>query len=325
MFISDNVYPLDGIKLTIGLPFYVAQSYAIAYRKRLRPMISAVDNWWCVLLVHAGVLKSAAVRLKDGGSFNLTKKNIAELMIYAEFNTLPKEVRKNIHMHAGYAVLDVCGRKLRLGKGAIEQVASEFHYNKHNLIDVKSRDVVDVGAYVGDSTLYYILAGKAKHVYGFEPYKRYFNLARKAVLENDLDKKITMFNCAVAGKDSYGFLNEASDDFMVSAKASAGSKRIRALSLDTISGKLKLRGAALKVDCEGCERDIFLHVSSETLEKFDSIHVEYHYGYKDLVDRLRKEGFIVSYTKPRYNFKGLNAPGMVFGDIIAIKHAMPVK
>ena len=317
--LSDNVYHIDGIKLTFGLPFYLVQSYSIAYSKRFKPIAAVAKNWWSVVLVHLGISKSATIRLRGGKEYHLTKGNISDFMIYAERQTLPEAVKRNLKFNGGMAVFSLNGRKLKLRAGAAAQIASEFYYGKHAFIGVKGKDVVDVGAYVGDSPLYYIFAGRARHVYAFEPYRRYFDLADKVVKDNGLSSRITMFKYAVAGTDSIGFINEESDDFVVSNKGGSGSKKVSSISLDTIVKKLKLRNAALKVDCEGCERGIFASVSSNALKSFDVIHVEYHYGYRDVVERLRAEGYRVKYTNPRYNFKGFGVPGMVFGDIIAIR------
>jgi len=38
----------------------------------------------------------------------------------------------------------------------------------------------------------------------------------------------------------------------------------------------------------------------EALNAFDQIIIEYHYGYKNLVKRLRQVGFKVKYSLPKY-------------------------
>lgn len=44
-----------------------------------------------------------------------------------------------------------------------------FLEQPYGILDVKGRDVVDVGAYIGDTALYFRLKG-AKRIYAFEPY-----------------------------------------------------------------------------------------------------------------------------------------------------------
>ena len=79
-------------------------------------------------------------------------------------------------------------------------------------------------------------------------------------------------------------------------------KKIKIESLDEIVKKFNLKHAALKVDCEGCEYALILNASDKTLHAFDQIIMEYHYGYKNLVNRLRQAGFKVRYSLPKYSY-----------------------
>ena len=87
---------------------------------------------------------------------------------------------------------------------------------------------------------------------------------------------------------------------------------------------MKTKNAALKVDIEGGERELFLNASSEALCRFSVIHVEYHYGYLDILKRLENEGFKVKYTKPSYLFKGIGKKPMLTGNIYAYKYSKEI-
>jgi len=77
--------------------------------------------------------------------------------------------------------------------------------------------------------------------------------------------------------------------------------KIPMYSLNTIVTKFNVeKGSVLKVDCEGCEYDLFRNASSEALDRFDQIAMEYHYGYKELVNILKKSGFKTKRTIPIY-------------------------
>jgi len=65
---------------------------------------------------------------------------------------------------------------------------------------------------------------------------------------------------------------------------------------------LNLKNAALKVDCEGYEYDLILSASDEALKTFEQIIMEYHYGYRNLVNRLRQAEFNVKYSLPKYSY-----------------------
>jgi hypothetical protein len=62
--------------------------------------------------------------------------------------------------------------------------------------------------------------------------------------------------------------------------------------------RFNLKHAALKIDCEGCEYPLILNASNEALNAFDEIILEYHYGYKNLVERLKRAGFKTKILKP---------------------------
>ena len=64
---------------------------------------------------------------------------------------------------------------------------------------------------------------------------------------------------------------------------------------------------------------LYLLVINE-LAKFSHIHIEYHYGYKNLIQRLEKCGFKVSLLRrPILNFNPETKKKMYIGDIFAIR------
>ena len=177
---------------------------------------------------------------------------------------------------------------------------------------MKGRTVVDIGAYVGDSAIYYALAGRAKKVCAIEPVRSLFEVAKKNVRLNGLSGKVHVLKLAVSGKGK-GRVT-INDGFGYSAE-----KGVSTVSLDSLVKKYSISHGALKVDCEGCEYDIFRNVSSKTLKCFDAINVEYHHGYADIVERLMKESYNVRYTKPRRSFTNLFRTSTVSGDIVATR------
>jgi len=179
-------------------------------------------------------------------------------------------------------------------------INENFIKEQYKWLDVRDKDVVDVGANVGDTAIYFALKG-AKRVYAFEPYPYSYNIAMKNIELNHLEDKITLLNegCGRSGfvtiKEDYK--NTGSTDL----KNFKEGKKIRIESLDEIVKRFNLKHAALKVDCEGCEYDLILNASDEALHAFDQIIIEYHYGYRNLVKRLRQAGFKVKYSLPKYS------------------------
>ena len=54
------------------------------------------------------------------------------------------------------------------------------------------------------------------------------------------------------------------------------------------------------MDCEGCEYEVILKATKSLLNKFDYIILEYHYGAKNLLRKLKESGFVCIHTKPNY-------------------------
>ncbi len=126
-------------------------------------------------------------------------------------------------------------------------------------VDVKGRTVVDVGAGIDDSPIYFVLNG-AKKVYAFDVNTTYLE---KNIGENNLKDVVEPIRCEC------GLSN----------------------NLDVITLKYNIpSGSVLKVDCEGCEYGFFS--SSRLISRYHTIVIEYHNGVQHLADLLR--GFNVA-------------------------------
>lgn len=304
----DNVYDEDKPRLAL-MAFPAAIEYLASLGGNyFLPLVSATRDWWKVLLVYSGFYYCAEIVFEDGRIFRLDRSNLSALIAEVETREALRDVRhgeKNGVVYMKFGSIGV--RSLRSGAASI---ANAFKTMQYDILDVKGRTVVDIGAYVGDTAIYYAVAGGAKKVYAIEPVRSLFEIAKKNVRLNGLSDKIHVLKLAVAGRG--GGHVTISDGFGYSAE-----KGVSTVSLDSLVKKYAITHGALKVDCEGCEYDIFRHVSSETLKCFDAINVEYHHGHKDIVERLKKEGYEVRYTKPKRSFTNIFRTFIISGDIVA--------
>jgi SAM-dependent methyltransferase len=130
-------------------------------------------------------------------------------------------------------------------------------------VDVKGRTVVDVGAGIGDSSIYFALNG-AKKVYAFDVDVSYLE---KNIRENNLKDIIEPIRCEC------GLSN----------------------NLDSITLKYNIPNeSVLKVDCEGCEYGFFSTAPPRLISRYHTIIIEYHNGVQHLADLLRASGFNVA-------------------------------
>jgi len=117
---------------------------------------------------------------------------------------------------------------------------------QYKWLDVKGKDVVDIGANIGDSAVYFALKG-AKHVYAFEPYPYSYNIAKKNIKLNHLENKITLLNEGCGEKGFVNIREDYKNTVGTDLKNFKEGKKIRIEGLDEIVKRFNLKHSALKV------------------------------------------------------------------------------
>jgi len=187
--------------------------------------------------------------------------------------------------------------------GALE-VIETWLYDIHFLgFDLTEWLIVDVGAYIGDTPLYYAKRGAL--VVAVEPLpSNYEVMLRNLELNSDLKHRVIPVNAAISGRD--GFVEFSYSTPMDSSASIYGGGRfkvrVRSMRLSTLVkevtgmgldlGKFKVR--VLKMDCKGCEYDVINEV--DVLGLFDIVKIEYSgylrgKTYHELKSVLEKLGF----------------------------------
>ena len=161
-------------------------------------------------------------------------------------------------------------------------VVSIFKKNEYSFLPVREKEVIDIGANIGDSSIYFANRG-AKYVIAVEPDRISYDYAVKNVAINGYSDTIKLILAACGSKDKFVPENE-----------------LQILTLKTLIKKYCSYPKILKVDCEGCEYDLILNASIDDLSKFSHIQIEYHFGYQNLKTKLEECGFEVTCTKPSY-------------------------
>jgi len=169
-------------------------------------------------------------------------------------------------------------------------------------LPVKDKTVIDIGANIADSAIYFALRGATK-IICLEPFPKNYELAEKNIKINNFSDTISLILAGCSNKrekinidPTYqsGILSKL-EDFRVGIE-------VPLLTLKDILGDYNLRrdgSLILKMDCEGCEYETILSADDNTLQVFSHIMIEYHYGYKNLKEKLERSGFRVSVTRPR--------------------------
>jgi hypothetical protein len=157
-----------------------------------------------------------------------------------------------------------------------------FKMNEYSFLPVEDKEVIDVGANIGDSSIYFARRG-ASNVIAVEPDRISFDYALKNIIINGFSKII---NLIWAGCSSQNISNS--------------EEHPQFLTLEALIKKYCSCPQILKVDCEGCEYDLILNASYDDLRRFTHIQIEYHFGYQNLKIKLEECGFNVTCTRPSY-------------------------
>ena len=174
-----------------------------------------------------------------------------------------------------------------------------FLRDEYHQLPVEDASVVDVGASIGDSAIYFACKGAAK-VLAFEPLPITFTIAKENLEANHMGQVVTLIRKAVARTTGQIMLDpEAPAQLGASHLEREDGVETQLTTLDEIVQDYGLRDPILKIDVEGDEYGIISTCSDETLRLFSHILVEYHFGHKAISDTLKTAGFEVSTTSPR--------------------------
>jgi len=158
--------------------------------------------------------------------------------------------------------------------GSIYEVFEEESYR---FLNVQNKSVLDIGAFVGDSAIYFILKG-AKKVYAIEPHHDAYNEMLENIKLNNMENKIIPINMGINYEKDYITIDVKDIThvaFSIFKSNNNTGIKVPAGKLSDIIDKYNIDAQVLKMDCEGCEYDIILK-DYDTIKEFDEIGFEYH-------------------------------------------------
>ncbi|MCL2156517.1 MAG: FkbM family methyltransferase [Methanobrevibacter sp.] len=271
--------------------------------KILKTYINGTKNWPKTTLFLLGLFRKVNWDFKNLGKIELTRKDIdtgvLSFLISVSNDNLTEKQEKTIQsllFQRNNKIIEINGIKMQnydlpiiFENFAIEQ----FHVKKGN-----GKNVIDIGANRGDTALFF--GNKNYNVIGFEPVSELYNSAIKNIeLNKSFKEKIIMINKAVSCKNGETkiYINEDLDNRSGDSSQYLDKKGkyelVKTITIEKILKDYNITPYILKIDCEGCEKDVILH---SDLSMFKEIYFEYHVPYTNiapeiLIDKLKTQGF----------------------------------
>ena len=229
-----------------------------------------------------------SVRARNGDT--LTVKRLSELLNISFFwaHQLRYDVSNDMLVIPNYRD----GAEVRF-KGALSDgdVRSVFLLEDYSFLRLSGAVVVDIGANIGDTSIWFALNG-AKKVLAFEPFPQTYRKAQTNVILNNLSDTISLFPAACGERDGSMLITESQEPTGNALASTAESGiRIPVYSLSRIVHEFGIANGVLKIDCEGCEYAVIHGASQATLSAFRHIQIEYHQGIQNLSKVLASAGF----------------------------------
>ncbi len=144
--------------------------------------------------------------------------------------------------------------------------------------------ILDIGANIGNHTVYWALERNAKKIYSFEPLVSTFEILEKNIKLNNLENRVTLFNFGLFNEETnasvavYNLRNVGLTSFTPNEN---GNFKLKKLDEIDIPEKIDL----MKVDVEGAEVQM-LQGAVETIKRNKPVIVIETYKYKPEVEGI---------------------------------------
>jgi len=188
---------------------------------------------------------------------------------------------------------------------------SVFGQEVYQNLNVNNKIVLDVGANIADSSIYFAQKG-AKRVIGLEPFPKNFEWGKKNIEINEFDKIIVLELAGCSDRTSEILIDENSFGTSTGLESHENGTSIPTYTIHDISKKYEIENGIMKMDCEGCEYSSIMNSSNEDLQRFQSILIEYHDGFEELEKKLTQAQFLVR-VQPN-EMKEYKNRGYIFAD-----------
>jgi FkbM family methyltransferase len=178
----------------------------------------------------------------------------------------------------------------------------DYHLFKKTkiLLNKKIKYLIDVGANIGTFCIPPIKDGLLDRCIAIEPVKKVYDVLNINIILNEVDKKITTYDCVISdkinenltlslNKDNYG-----DNKFQIS---SGKRKKFKIIKLDYFIKKFNFRELLIKIDVQGFEDKVLIS-GSKFISKKVPLIVEFDYNFL----KSKNSQKIIKLIKKNYNY-----------------------
>ncbi|MFZ8788087.1 MAG: FkbM family methyltransferase [Acidilobaceae archaeon] len=177
-----------------------------------------------------------------------------------------------------YDVICGCWVKANVKFKHIYGIPYILDFQEYGSLKVNGKLVIDIGAFVGDSAIYFALRG-ARKVIAVEPHPEAYNEMLENIRLNNLNNVIIPVNAGLASKPGKLCIENVSveDTIVRYYKPGECNNTVPAITLGELISNYSIDddNILLKMDCEGCEHDIILN-DYEHIKQIKELVFEYH-------------------------------------------------
>ena len=192
---------------------------------------------------------------------------------------------------------------------SIKETFLDAFYTRYGVPVQDGWTVIDIGAAIGDFSIYAAYGNPNARIYAFEPFPESYQLLIKNLSLNALEN-VTAFQEAIWGQSGRLSLEVSTGEPLqvTSQKINLNGENpelitVAARTLANVIDALNLQTVdLLKLDCEGAEYEILMTAPAETFAKIPRIIMEYHdldreHTHVHLIDFLMEKGYQVDWHK----------------------------
>jgi len=166
-----------------------------------------------------------------------------------------------------------------------------FSHGDYASLNVKDKVVIDIGAFIGDSAIYFALKG-AKRVIAVEPHPGAFAEMLENIKLNNMENIIIPVNAGLASRSGKICAENVDNVYSIFTHHRLGDciNAVPAVTLGELISRFGVDSgnAVVKMDCEGCEFDVIIN-DYQHVKPFKELIIEYHSSPDKLLKILNND------------------------------------